>query len=1319
MRLKRITGVLLMFVAVLGVLTLVGCPAPVGDPSYGDLSGGPQRNPGGDPIPPPETPDITIYGIQVGGSIAAEGIPGLTVQDAIEGVVFLGEDVSAAENLKVTLNRVEGYTLAIKYAVAAPGVTPATWTDFAAEDNVLAGNITSGNYLVFQVTDGTTSEVSYYRYAITYGRNGTAIESITIAGRTFPIIGTPGIGDETAAPVDNTQVYLTAAQVVANRPIEVKLRRDSVKALVMWAPSWVTNNGAMPSGAFVTSPISNILANMNAVYIRVRSLDGVTYANYKVTVLTPAADRAVITSFTAGGATVTAMGTPAGSWNSGYLVNGAPLAVKSTRINNAIASAVATAGGAMGWAFVPDLETEPEFVALSEPLTLAYGGYVYVRGFYDNQFLNIYRLPVIQKNLSNDATLAEIRISGTVMNKGSVGTTAAGAVAGASTDLWGYQIKSPAVEVTPTDPDAAVVLAYAASAAGEFSAVVPGFSASGNLWIRVTSESGSSIVFYNISFTLKLSNDANARSVTIADIPATIAAPGTTSAAAAEGSAKIYAGGGGPSSPAVFVVTEPSATVRYAKTTIATGTPAFGTALPTALAQGNCIWIEITAEDGATVRYYKFTVTEVNTSKQYGRGIADPIWVAAHPNQVYPNLGPNELLSLEKMPDPSYWNAKGHMHDYPDLFHFANGNAVVDLADWENRRWELQLIMGYYVRGIVPSIDVDTVDISFDPTIENGPSPITVTHKASGRTYVMPVNFTILDALKTPGNRGKLTVGQINSGTAHHITGSIPDIGRVALMTLYGIPASAGYAPSRDSAGGWSFAILETAIEGVDLNGDGYIDPDSERLYGGWIDPKKGISVTGASTGGKQAAGRGVLGMSRMGTTAGFTNPATAGCLGTTLERWLAPAGYRVDTVINGLRNPNAANPGSTGPGYGWPADPIPVGDAGVGTKSADLYSAPWYMKGIENGDYVLGTTIPYEPVSAQDGRRSRAVRGWSPYFEDFDNVPQVNQNFNLNITLGQGIANNITQPYTAFRTTGYTDHYSGIQTWMQARIEDGSYNWTCPNLRQFIDLHAGLSVDNAWDQPNRNLLEQQAGIACTVPADLHFELALAAPNAIFMDDGTITPRCNPQAQWAMWIVLDEVYKFLGEQEEYERTGSLVPDAAYPNTGLSVGWDKYIWRNGIWMNWASHGAGTTEKNTAGKGHAAIYTAMVEGDDNTAYALAHFNFIKFRDSPWPVDDPVTRFDFYRMDWGRPRGGIPANITSNPTIGERVRRRVEPILPDYYKGEMYHAKPAVYPAVDARTYHNAARAAISSGALALTGPKYKTMDWRGLTDNPENL
>jgi hypothetical protein len=61
---------------------------------------------------------------------------------------------------------------------------------------------------------------------------------------------------------------------------------------------------------------------------------------------------------------------------------------------------------------------------------------------------------------------------------------------------------------------------------------------------------------------------------------------------------------------------------------------------------------------------------------------------------------------------------------------------------------------------------------------------------------------------------------------------------------------------------------------------------------------------------------------------------------------------------------------------------------------------------------------------------------------------------------------------------------------------------------------------------------------------------------------------------------------------------------------------------------------------------------------------------------------------------------------------VRRRVEPTLKDYFMGEMYHEVPNA--ALDATTYNDAAKANYTP-----TGPKFRRMDWKGLTDNPERM
>jgi hypothetical protein len=1316
---KRCAKALTALAAVLVVFLMMGCPAPL-DPDLGELQGGP-REKIEDPPELPEDLEVLIYGVQTGAARAEGGLPGTTVADAVAGAIFLGEDAVAedATDLEFSYSQVEGYSLDLEFGVTAvAGDEPAEWQ----ESSLIAGVFPSGSYLVIKATnteldDTDPGYVTYYKYLIAWGQNGAGIESITIGGRTFPITGIPYVGDDPAGAegISNTTVYLTAAQIAANRAISVTLRADSKKAFVTWGPSWPTNN-TMPTAEFVEDPINTALANSSRIFVRVKSMNGDLWANYIVQV--SYANNAVLGTFTAARANAVApLGTPQGSWNAEGLVNGTPIEIKSPRLAAAVAAHTGgTNAGTVSWAFVPDLETEPVFVALTELQDLAFGGYIYVRTQYNNNFINIYRFPVAEKPLSDDAELTGISLGDTDMNLGTPAGTLDAAVAGEAIPVFIYQVAQ--ATASWADADADTLIAYGLIKGGtppaSYSPAAPTDAADGNtLVIRSTAESGSVILFYKVAISRKISDDATLSSVTIAEIPATMAAPGATVEAAGEGFAKIFSGGGGAAAPAISVVKFPSATVEYAKTSSSGASPAsFSSTRPTNIALNECIWLKVTAEDQSAIRYYKFTVNTINTTKVYGRGVPDPAWAAAHPDQVWPNLAANELLTFEKLPDPSYWNAKGHMHAFQDLFHFANGNAVEDLDDWMSRRQELQLIIGYYVRGYVPPIDADTIDISFNPAILTGSSPILVTHKASGRPVTVNISINTSSLTGDVTKWGKLTAGPFSSGTDFHCGSlTLTDITRANLATLYGIPTSANHAPSRDSAGGWTTAIALTAIEGIDLNGDGVIDRETESLYGGWMDPKKALGFTGGSTGGKQAAGRGILGISRQGTTAGVTNPSSSGCFGYTLERFFTTTGYRVDAPQNGLTNPNAKIDTQSGANYGWPADPLPLGSAGVGASWGDLVGTPWYLKAIAVGDPIRGDaatsgyTLPEYGTNSASGRRARAVRGWSPYFEDFSNVPQNNANFG-------GKATNIAQPYIAWKTPGYSDAYSGIQGWGEGRSEDrASRQWSSNALDLFTDLHYGLRVDTVVNDPHTSE-GRLAGVLCTVPADLHFEIALAAPNIVVADDGFITPRCHIQSQWAMWLMIDEVYKFYGEQE-----GNGQLDTRYPNSGLYNGWDKYIWRNAIWMNWAIHLASTGEK-TAGVPY--IYNAVVHGNDTTDAAMAEWNIAKFRDSPWSVDDPASRFDFYRMDWGRPRpGGKLANTTDAPTIAERVRRRVDPILADYYKGEMYHVKPAINdPAVDASTYHDAAKAAIASGALVLTGPKFKEIDWRGLIDSPEN-
>jgi hypothetical protein len=206
--------------------------------------------------------------------------------------------------------------------------------------------------------------------------------------------------------------------------------------------------------------------------------------------------------------------------------------------------------------------------------------------------------------------------------------------------------------------------------------------------------------------------------------------------------------------------------------------------------------------------------------------------------------------------------------------------------------------------------------------------------------------------------------------------------------------------------------------------------------------------------------------------------------------------------------------------------------------------------------------------------------------------------------------------------------------------------------------------------------------------------------------------RTNQPGMWANWVITDEIYKFYGEQEyaaEFNN-GMLIEDPEYPGSGLYMGWDKYIWNNQQANWWGTHaGLPTT---TAINQHRSRMLQNKGVGTTTAFARENRMIAKHRDPHFSIDDPVTYLgDYHKMDFGRP---------GHPTIAERIKRRVYPILGDYFRGEAYHAPPSTSSSspYTMAAYHSAAREAIDSGALILSGPRFKPMDWRGLLDNPES-
>ena len=772
-----------------------------------------------------------------------------------------------------------------------------------------------------------------------------------------------------------------------------------------------------------------------------------------------------------------------------------------------------------------------------------------------------------EEEKANPAALYRIKIGGLIAPN--LGAGVAGAVwddasfnirgmGGSELKLAGGVLTEPAIE-TEASPGATVQFAHVTTEGKPDTFEQEHtftFSSGDYLYIQVTSADGAARTYYRVQI-FSTTGDARLKSLTIAKVSAVLAEPGKTSAGALEGSVTFKGmsyNSGVVNNPLITLNKETAATVAYA-----VGAGAFSGDSPAALNNGDVLWVRVTAEDGATVLYYQIKVTVQYSTEDYGE--ADPAWAADPYNaslRVFPNA-PNpgilEYSYFDTNAPPNYWNTKGHNHKYPDLFHFANGNKVRNIADWENRRTEIFNILQYYMHGRMPSIDPDVLTIRF--TDSGNTCTIDLTHVASNRTAQFIVNHSPPDDA-VDGARDKILLFGVGGNPAARA-----GWGRASFQTswagaennrsgtcatLYGLNGSANDTPSVNMQYAWAMSVILTVIEQGGFNG--YYDPAKVGIYG-------------FSRYGKAAMLIGAFAESRGGTRIGQTFIGSAGSGGPSLDRFIAQVGYK-----------------------SFNEDPLPV-DATGAMNFNDLTTMIWYQRLLTDTHYAT-------PEAGNNDRE--VIRGWTAA------TPGIPPGSHIYVNPSTDI---IAKPYVkqAADPEGIRDGFGGIQNLSQARGEVGG--WFSARFRSLQDLHNGLDLDHDFDQTGRG----KEGVVCTMPFDAHYIAALIAPRIVYFEDGYDTTRNNTEAQWANWLIIDEIYQMYAEE---------------------LGDPSIIWRNAIKLYHIPHM------------HQA-YQNQDEYDLVTAIYSGTQPNVKFRMPPFPADDPRYRWDFNRMDFGRP---------GHPTIAERV-------------------------------------------------------------------
>jgi len=329
-----------------------------------------------------------------------------------------------------------------------------------------------------------------------------------------------------------------------------------------------------------------------------------------------------------------------------------------------------------------------------------------------------------------------------------------------------------------------------------------------------------------------------------------------------------------------------------------------------------------------------------------GFGVKDPAWAENYYNatyRVFPNAPEDGILTypwgsgtnncFDQNAPASYWNGKGHNHRYPDLFHFANGNKVQNIADWENRRKEISAILQYYMHGRMPSIDPAVIDISWED--DGNTCIIKIVHVESGREATFNVAHTPPAGATAGAKNGILLFGvgmppaaRSGWGTAAFQTtwGGSESNRSGTCATLYGLNTNAADTPSVNMEYAWAMSVILTVIE--------------EGGLGAYYNPAK-IGVYGFSRWGKAAMIIGAFAEGRRGTQMSFTFIGSAGSGGPALDRWINQMGY-----------------------LGHTKDPLPTSGAGA-TAFEDLKGSEWFMKDLDNDDHGATTAV-------------QAVRGWA-----------------------------------------------------------------------------------------------------------------------------------------------------------------------------------------------------------------------------------------------------------------------------------------------------------------------------------------------------
>jgi hypothetical protein len=506
-------------------------------------------------------------------------------------------------------------------------------TDSAGPDDArqfaLPAAVATTQHLLIRVLAEDGYSLRYYRLAATVQSNDAVLTGINVGTRAVTMTGDPNSG---SAWNNAPSLAITLGQSMVDSSVSVTVTRSQTASVSAYA--LMADGATDPTDDLDTTTTFANVANGNVLYIRNTSQDGTTILWYKV-VITVKKDTATAASLSintieatlgAGGTTANIIAANRGkiTLKTAQAAAGAVMAITLTDADAKVT----------GYAVAASTNNAPTFVDVAPELTVAGAASITIPdAITDTQHLFIrvvaedgiatqyYR--IVADVLSNNAAIAALTVAGVAVPE--LGTPAPAAddvgIAAGTANLPPSAIESeaPDISVTATSANnAAISYAYSDTAPdvadpddwkASGAIAVEDYDAAKFIWIKLVSEDESATLVYKIGTVVKnnvatiasAAFDGGANEGTLPTAAATWAA--------ATAITKTFADPLLTATTIAAVTTDVNATVQYGYSATADEPAWGGSGNFSGLVSGGYIGVKVTAENGITVRYYKWRLS--------------------------------------------------------------------------------------------------------------------------------------------------------------------------------------------------------------------------------------------------------------------------------------------------------------------------------------------------------------------------------------------------------------------------------------------------------------------------------------------------------------------------------------------------------------------------------------------------------------------------------------------------------------------------------------------------------------------------------------